>query len=314
MKTRTVKIERTVPHTVGTDTRYVQARETVQVAIEPRDWDRIVLHGVSAVAVFAILAGVAWSTASIGGLLSLTVPAAIAYTAASIFDAAWITCLAVEWLARYNTNKAKLPKTVGHFALGIAMTAVAVHGWLSGSPAAGIIGALISGIAKVIWTVVLNHNAKPLDDRTQQWVDQYSAEAGARMAMVTVNRQLARAEEQFHGSTIPVITTAEDNEGQARAAVQAALDTMPDATVDDIVTQLARVGFDVSRDMVQDMAGQPQDTQDTRSEASITDLVKDLAALGIRDKDTVLGAVRSNLGPDVKASSVVRILNRVTAP
>lgn len=313
MKYRTKTITRTVPHTVGADTRYVQVKETIDVPVTPRDWDRIVLTGVSAVAVFAILAGIAWSTASIGALLTLAVPPVIAYGAASVFDAAWITCLAVEWLSRYNTAKAVLPRNIGFFALAIAMVAVGVNGALTGNLAVGIIGALISGIAKVIWTVVLHHNAKPLDDRTQQWVNQYSADAGARMAMVTVNRQLARAEEAFHGATIPVITTAEDSAGQARAAVLAALDTMPGASTEDIVNQLALAGITVTADLVETVSGQSQDKQDSRSEGSITDFVKDLVNLGVRDRDTVLAAVRSSLGPDTNSASVVRIFNRVTA-
>lgn len=313
MKTRTKKITRTVPHTVGADTRYVQVTEKIEVPVVPLDWDRIVLAGVGAVAVFAVLAGIAWSTASIGSLLSLAVPPVIAYVAASIFDAAWITCLAVEWLSRYNTAKAKMPRTVGHGALGIAMAAVAVNGALNGGVAVALVGAVISGIAKVIWTVVLHHNAKPLDDRTQQWVNQYSADAGARMAMVTVNRQLARAEDNFRGAAIPVITTAEDSAGQARAAVLAALDTMPGASTEDIVNQLALAGITVSADLVDEVSGQAQDTQDSRSDRSITDFVKDLVNLGVRDRDTVIAAVQAGLGTDVNTASVTRIFNRITS-
>lgn len=311
VKYRTRKITRTVPHTVGADTRDIQVSENVEVPIVPLDWDRIVLAGVSAVAVFAIVVGVAWSTASIGALLSLAVPPVIAYGAASIFDAAWITCLAVEWLSRYNTAKAILPRGIGYGALGAAMLAVGVHGYVTGSLAVGIIGALISGIAKVIWTVVLHHNAKPLDARTQQWVNQYSAEAGAQLAMVTVNRQLARAKEGFEGAHVPVITTAEDSAGQARAAVLAALDTMPGASPEDIVNQLAMAGITVSADLVEIVSGQFQDKQDSRSEATMTDLIRDLVGIGVRDRDTVIAAVRTTLGEDTKESSIIRIFNRM---
>jgi hypothetical protein len=312
VKYRTKKITRMVPHTVGADTRYVEVTDTIDIPVTPLDWDRIVLSGVSVVAVFAIVAGVAWSTASIGSLLSLAVPPVIGYGAASIFDAAWITCLAVEWLSRYNTAKAVLPRNIGYGALLVAMAAVGVHGAITGNLAVGIVGALISGIAKVIWTVVLHHNAKPLDARTQQWVNQYSAEAGAQLAMVTVNRQLARAKEGFEGAHVPVITTAEDSAGQARAAVLAALDTMPGASTEDIVNQLAMAGITVTADLVDEVSGQPQDTRDSSSERSITDLVRDLTNLGVRDRDTVVAAVRTSLGAQTNPASVIRIFNRIT--
>lgn len=313
MKYRTKKITRTVPHTVGADTRYVDIHETVQVPVVPVDWDRIVFLGLSAVAVLGIVVSVTWSTASIGGLLSLTVPGAIAYAAASIFDLAWITCLAAEWLDRYNTAKARMPRAIGHVALLIAMLAVFARGAMSGSWVTGLVGAVVSGIAKVIWIVVLHHQSKPLDDRTQQWVNQYSAEAGARMAMLTVNRQLARAQEGYEGTAVPVITTAEDSAGQARAAVIAALDTMPNASTEDVVNQLAMAGITVTADLVDEVSGQGDDKSDSRSDASITDFVRDLVNLGVRDRDTVIAAVQSGLGPDVNTKSVVRIFYRTIA-
>ncbi|MEY9965349.1 hypothetical protein ABIA33_003391 [Streptacidiphilus sp. MAP12-16] len=313
MKTRIRTITRDVPHTINGITRMVPTTDRVQVPVTPIDWDRIVLSGVSGTAVLVILASIIWSTASVGALLTIAVPPVIAYTAAIVFDATWIVALAVEWLSRYNTAKARLPRRVGYVALAIAMTAVAVHGSLTGSLAAGLIGGVISGLAKVVWALVLHHNSKPLDDRTQMWVNQYSAEAGAELAMVTVNRQLARAREALAGHAIPVITTAEDSAGQAHAAVRAAVDTMPDATAEEVVAQLARVGITVTTDVVREVSGQGQDTQDSRSEASITELVRGLVVLGVRDKDTVLAAVRTALGPETKESSVIRTLNRVTA-
>jgi hypothetical protein len=260
---RTQTLTRSVPHTVGGDTRYVTVTDKVQVPIVPRDWDRLVKNGVSLVAVIVIIASVVWSTTSIGGLLARTVPAAVAYTAAVIFDATWITALAVEWLNRYNTAKAKLPRRVGHGALLLAMSAVCVHGWLAGSLWAGIVGGVISGLAKVVWTLVLHHHAQRLDDRTQLWVDQRSAEAGARLAMVAVGRLLADAEDTIGGADVPVITTVEQQDqaprrasGTVRSAVRAAVATMPDATAQDVVEQLARVGVDVDADTVSILMGE----------------------------------------------------------
>jgi hypothetical protein len=310
MRYRTRTLTQDVPHTVNGITRMVPTRTQVQVPVKPLDWDRLVLLGVSTVAVVVILASIIWSTASVGALLAIAVPAPIAYTAAVVFDATWIVALAVEWLSRYNTAKAKLPRRVGYGSLLIAMAAVAVHGALTGSLAAGLIGGVISGLAKVVWTLVLHHNSKPLDERTQMWVNQYSAEAGAELALVTVNKQLARARESIAGQPVPVITTAEDSAGQARAAVRAAMQTMPDATVPEIVDQLARVGITVDADTVRTETGQAADTTDSRSEATITDTVRVLVGLGVSDPDAALPAVRAAHGEHVTRDTVARTLRR----
>ena len=193
MKTRKIERTRLVPHTVNGKTEMVLDRYTVDVPIPPRDWDRIVLTAVTAAAGVLVVAAVAWSTASIGDLLARVTIAPAAYAAAVAFDLAWIICMAVEWLARYDTARAELPRRMGHGALLVAMVAVGAHGWLADQRAIGIIGAVVSGIVKTLWTVVLRHHAKPLDDKTRQWVDKQRAEAGGELAMVAINRELARA-------------------------------------------------------------------------------------------------------------------------
>jgi len=298
---RTQTLTRTVPHTVGGDTRLVTVTDKVQVPIVPRDWDRLVKSGVSLVAVVVIIASVIWSTTSIGALLARTVPSPVAYTAAVIFDATWITALAVEWLNRYNTAKARLPRRVGHLALALAMGAVCVHGWLAGSLWAGIVGGVISGLAKVVWTLVLHHHAQRLDDRTQQWVDQRSAEAGARLAMVAVGRLLADAEDTVSGADVPVITTVEDHDQSDRRAVRAALQTMPDASAGDIVEQLARVGITVDEDTVRSVR-EGGDAADAHHDALHVNAASEIAkSEAIRDAASVLGG-------DARAAQIVDLV------
>ncbi len=315
MKYRTQTVSRAVPHTVDGITEQVTMTEQIQVPVMPRDWDRIVLASVSAAAVLILLAAVAWSTASIGGLLSLVVTPAIAYSGAGVFDLAWIVALAVEWLSRYNTARAALPRNAGYAALLVAMAAVCVHGWLAGSVAVGIVGAVISGIAKVTWTLVLHHNAKPLDGRTQQWVDKRLADAGARMALVTVQRQLARAQESLP-DTVPAITTAEDSGRQARDAIKAAVATMPDATVEEIVEQLVRIGIPVDPDTVREVSGQrPDNPSPVRhlpppGSVTVTDTVRTLVDAGAEDLAVVLAAVRAVHGSAVLEDTVRRTLAR----
>lgn len=193
MKTRRIERTRLVPHTVNGKTEMVLDRYTVDVPVPPRDWDRTVLTGVTAAAGLLVAVAVVWSTASIGDLLARVTVAPAAYGAAVAFDLAWILCMAVEWLARYDPARATLPRRMGHGALAVAMLAVGAHGWLAGQAAIGIIGAAVSGIVKTLWTIVLRHHAKPLDNKTQQWVDKQRAEAGGELAMVAINRELTRA-------------------------------------------------------------------------------------------------------------------------
>ncbi|WP_028814439.1 hypothetical protein [Streptomyces flavidovirens] len=194
MKTRTITQTQLVPHTIDGKTRLIHDDVTTEIPAPPRDWDRIVLTGVTGVAALVLTASVVWSTASIGDLLDIVVIAPAAYGAAVVFDLVWIACMAVEWLSRYDQDRAKVPRRAGHGALLVAMVAVAAHGWLSGHEVIGIVGAVVSGLAKGLWTVVLSHQAPPLDRRTREFIRQELAEAGASLALVPVRRQVQRAQ------------------------------------------------------------------------------------------------------------------------
>jgi hypothetical protein len=275
VKTRTVQRTRLVPHTVNGKTEMVLDRYTVDVPVPPRDWDRTVLTAVTAAAGLLVTVAVIWSTASIGDLLARVTVAPAAYAAAVAFDLAWILCMAVEWLSRYDPARAGLPRKMGHGALAIAMVAVGAHGWLAGQAAIGIIGAVVSGIVKTLWTVVLRHHAKPLDDKTQQWVDKQRAEAGGELAMVAINRELTRARTLV-------------------AAEEQALRTSPDADPDE--------------------SGQDPDAGSAGPQLSLTgpmtvkDAVRTAADSGIRDPDAVLRYVHQVADANAKAETVARYL------
>lgn len=207
MKTKTVKRSRLVPHTVDGHTEMVHDRYEVELPTPPRDWDHIVLTAATAGAGLLLIVCIVWTTASVGDLLARVVHPAAAYGAALAFDLAWIICLALEWLARYDSRRAALPRTAGYVALAVAMAAVAAHGILAGGTGAiviGLVGAAVSGIVKGVWTVVLGHHAKPLDDKTQQWVDKQRAAAGGELAMIPVRRQLTRARGQVEAERIAI--------------------------------------------------------------------------------------------------------------
>jgi hypothetical protein len=275
VKTRRIERTRLVPHTVNGKTEMVLDRYTVDIPIPPRDWDRTVLTAVTAAAGLLVSVTVVWSTASIGDLLARVTIAPAAYAAAVAFDLAWILCMAVEWLSRYDPARASLPRRMGHGALAIAMVAVGAHGWLAGQVAIGAIGAVVSGIVKTLWTVVLRHHAKPLDDKTQQWVDKQRAEAGGELAMVAINRELTRARS---------LVTAEEQ----------ALRTGPDADPDES-------GQDPD-------AGSGDPLPALTGPMTIKDAVQTAKDSGIREPDAVLRYVHQVADANAKAETVARYL------
>lgn len=288
MKTRTVQRTRLVPHTIDGRTELVLDRYDEQIPVPPRDWDRTVLAAVTAGAGLLLIICIAWTTASVGDLLARVVHPIPAYGAALAFDLAWIMCMALEWLARYDTRRAVLPRRAGHAALAIAMIAVAAHGHIEGALLIGIIGATVSAIVKGLWTVVLRHHAKPLDDKTQQWVDAQRAAAGGELAMLAVRRELVRSRGQV-------------------AAEQAAIGAGPDRTPD------------TNPDPSPDQSGQSADTPDPQPEPpaagpmTVKDAVRTAADCGITDPDAVLRYVRKVADANAKPATVdryVRLLSR----
>lgn len=271
MKTRTVVQTRLVPQTIDGVTEMVIQRVPVEVPAPPRDWDRIVLTGVTGAAVAIGAACVVWSTVSIGDLLARVAPEPAAYAAALVFDLAWIACMALEWLARYDPARADLPRKLGMAALLVAMVAIGAHGWLDGARVIGIIAALVSGLAKALWTVVLAHHAKPLDDLTQQWVDKQRAKAGGELAMVAIRRELTRAR-------------------QAIAAETEALRTAPETSPESPDKHPALPGS---------------------GPMTIADAVRTALSCGIDDPDAVLRYVRQVADANAKEESVRRTLRTI---
>ncbi|MFE2346461.1 MFS transporter [Kitasatospora cineracea] len=225
---------------------------TVQV---PRDWERAVLAGVAAGTSLLLILAVTWSTASIGALLALSgVLTAIAYGVAACFDLAWIICMALEWLARYDRRKAKPPMIAGFIALAISMAAITTHSIMARGKtgiAVGIVGALVSLIAKGIWTLAIRHTSKPLSPIAQQYVIRRQAAAGAELAMATVERQLTRSRHQLdayrEAYSAPALTApddhlADEDEDDNTELILSALHHLPDAPAGAISAQLRRFG------------------------------------------------------------------------
>jgi hypothetical protein len=193
MKTRRIVRERLVPHTLDGKTRMVPDEEVIEIPLPPRDWDQVALNVVTVIVTVLVTACVVWSTVSIGDLLGRVVVAPAAYGAAAVFDLAWIALMIIEWLARYTPKRGEKARRAGWVALAVAMGAVGTHGWLFGDPAIGIVGAVVSGLAKGTWTILLDYQAVPLDKRTAAWLEQELSEAGAELSRVPVRRRVNRA-------------------------------------------------------------------------------------------------------------------------
>jgi hypothetical protein len=276
MRTRTEPRTRLVPHTIDGETLMVTEEYTVDVPLPPRDWDHIVLTGAQvAVAVFLAIV-IVWSTSSIGDLLARAVSeSAIAYAAATGFSAGWIVCMAFEWLNRYDPQRIRRPRSAGHAFLAADMAAVCIHGWVVDSFTVGVIGAVLSGGAKWLWTIALDHQAAPLDARTQQWVAVKRGQVGSRLALGAVRRQLTRVESRA-------------------AAEEAALRTSPDADPD---------GPDDPAD------GTDADILPINpSGLTMKDAVRTAWDSGIRDKTSVTRYVSSAMGRAASPETVDRYL------
>lgn len=174
---------RTVTTVINGEPRETPETYHVYVPVPPRDFDRALLVGVTSVAVAVTALSVAWSTASIGDLLGTVVISVIAYGAAAVFDAAWITCIAIEWLDRYDQARAKGARTAGGWALAVAVAAIVAHGWIRGSFVIGCVGGAVSLIAKGLWVVVMRHFAVPLGEGPRAWLRQRREEIAAERAI-----------------------------------------------------------------------------------------------------------------------------------
>lgn len=127
----------------------------VDVPLPPRDWDRLLLRFLLAVAIGSTTVAIVWSTASISRLLSLVVTTTgIAVAAAALFELLWIVCLVAERLLRGQPDRARPMQTAGWLAVTAVVAAVVVEGIHEGGVAAGIVGGAVSLMAKGSWWVV----------------------------------------------------------------------------------------------------------------------------------------------------------------
>jgi hypothetical protein len=280
VKTRKIERTRLVPHTVDGVTEMVLDRETIEVPAPPRDWDQLVRTAVTVGAIVLVTASLAWTTASIGDLLSIVTIAVVAYAAAVAFDASWIMCMGVEWLLRYDPERAKVARRAGRWALAVSMGAVFAHGYLIADTwVIGAVGAVVSALAKGGWSMAMRVHARPLDPRTQQWVNARRAKVDGQLAMIPIRRELQRGQALVEAEQRSLGGAAEEN-GSADP----------------------------------DQSGQPADSPAPDPQPAVTgpmtikDAVRTALDSGIREPDRVLAYVRTVADANAKPDTVSRYI------
>ncbi|MGW5931569.1 hypothetical protein ACWF2L_35825 [Streptomyces anulatus] len=196
---------------------------TVDVPVPPRDWDQVLFRFVLGVALVATFVAIVWSTAAIGSLLEKIATPGIAYAAASTFELLWILSLAAERLLRRTPDRVRRARVAGWVGLLVVTAAVIVHGVNENQVAAGILGGVVSFMAKGAWWVVFSVKQVRLRPRLEQWLARRVEETAAEEYVLDARQQLggrAAYNAAIYGS-------AEAH--AARAAVVAARDVEPPA-------------------------------------------------------------------------------------
>ncbi|CCB73326.1 MULTISPECIES: hypothetical protein [Streptomycetaceae] len=318
-----------VRHTIDGVTRLVEEPYTTQAPAPPLDWDHALLAAVTVAAATLLLTALVFGAASGGALLSEAVPAPIAYTMASAVDSGWIICIGIEYLDRWHDERAALPRWAGWCFLIVAMAEDALNGWLHGSWPTGLTAAAVSGVAKVVWTVVMRHHAVPLTPRTRAWLAAEKADLGAQAALLAWRRQAERtkavlaAQRAVYGDVVdvqddspsPLVVTRE-----ARDAVQAAISHMPGASAAKVAAQLAHAGIEIDERVVQAVVNDTASDDDTQNvhalrpaaNTQIAETVRTLLRSGMQDKAELRKAVLL-AHPHASPETIRRTINKLTA-
>ncbi|AXE76038.1 hypothetical protein C5746_02600 [Streptomyces atratus] len=182
---------------------------TVMEPVPPRDWDALIIRGVTSVAIGVTALAVVSTATSIGGLLDKTVPAPIAYGVAVIFSATWLACQALEYVERLEPTRARNAQLAGWAALLISMSAVVMFGVDKNEPVAGAAGAAVDLMAKGLWTLVLGHYAVPLSEGVAHWLRRRREKITAAAAVAGQVRRLDQHEAYLTAVYGPTAATAQ---------------------------------------------------------------------------------------------------------
>ncbi|MGW6416321.1 hypothetical protein [Streptomyces sp. NPDC055055] len=160
--------------------------------VPPREWDDLILRGVTGIAIGFTAVAIAGGTASLGGLLDPLVPSLVAYGMGSVFAVAWLYCLAIEWLNRTAPDRARPARIAGWFFLLLSMCAVAAYGHTKDALWAGAFGACVDLVSKGSWWLLMREYAVPLDAGVAHWVQDQEQKLAGRALLGSRVRRLNR--------------------------------------------------------------------------------------------------------------------------
>ncbi|MFF3658414.1 hypothetical protein [Streptomyces olivochromogenes] len=308
MRIKTVRT--TVPTEVTRDGETYTINKTVdRKVVTVVDVHRIVRRAVTAVTVLVVAVALAWSVTSIGALLSIGAPTWVAYLAAGAFDLSWAVLMAAEWTMQYD-DRARIPRVAGWLALAVSMTAIATEGQLHAGVWIGIIGAVISLLAKGLWTVMMMITEHPLSDVSRQIVQQKRSRASEELALTITDRELIRIRQETAAlrESGSLTRVAWDAEGITRKALA---ETLADAIEDDAGpagsgSRPQSAGSGSAPESVP-LRSVPDPDHFAPQSGSIKELVGSVMAEGITDPAAVVREVQADR-PDASAETIKRMV------
>ena len=188
-----------IPVTRNGETHIVRNPEARDLRA-PADLDLYARRALVAIVCLVVVVAIAGSTVAIGRLLSVFLPPAVAYSVAGIFDASWIACMLAEWLLRHERGRSLrtwLPRLSGWVMLTVSVSAIATEATrVSGVLWIGVIGGMVSVLAKALWAVVMTVFTPQLSPLDRAWYAEATSAADAQVAMTAVTRRLTRTQAQ----------------------------------------------------------------------------------------------------------------------
>ncbi|MET7570792.1 hypothetical protein ABZT04_20180 [Streptomyces sp. NPDC005492] len=191
MKVRTPPPRRdpvTITRPDGSTFETTRTVEFAPEAVPPRDWDVISTRAAVGMVLALTAVAVAWSTWSIGSLLH----GGVGFLAATVFDLSWGTALILEWKARFDPDKRFFPQSLGWGLLAVTMGAIFWNAWPD--VRYGVVGAVVSGVAKILWLGIMKHIEVTLTQRDRDDLRDRTSRANVRVAFASVDRAVMRTE------------------------------------------------------------------------------------------------------------------------
>jgi hypothetical protein len=280
------------------------------VPVPPKDWDLISTRIAVGMVLMLTLVAVAWSTWSIGALLH----GGIGYLAAIVFDLSWGTALILEWKSRYDEDKRTFPVILGWVLLAVTMGAIFWNALPDLRYA--VVGAVVSGVAKILWLGIMKHIEVKLKTKDRDDLADRRSKAAVGLAFASVDRQVMRTNahtaavrlslEQGRPETLHLVAEGTDEAELERAGRQ----LIEQAHRDDAAPEAARLSrkVDLLSKTIEQMAEQIASTPDhDREHAAIT--AGTIASTG--DHDVLNRAITDRDQPSI--SELARQMIAITA-